>query len=156
MIAEARHEAAVTNGMPPSSGSCNLINRFVGGTLRGDDYLQLLIHLDHCPRCFDRVRSFPQQKRQELYALQNGLEEVVFEEPAADEESDQDEEEATMLVHENRPRLAEVRAELDSPEPVSRFQSCRKALGTGNESDRRRNREAEGEAVEPSRAGVRN
>ncbi len=121
MIPEARHEVAVTNGMPPSSGSCRLLDRFVGGILHGDDYLQLLIHLDHCPRCFDRVRSFPQQKRQELYALQDGLEEVVFEEPAADPEVDRDEEEATMLVHENRPRLAEVCTEQDFPEPSADF-----------------------------------
>lgn len=120
MISEARHEAAVTNGMPPLSGSCNLINSFVGGTLRGDDYLQLLFHLDHCPRCFHRVRSFPEQKRQELYALQNGLEEVEFE-PTADQETDHDEEEATMLAPENRPRLAEVRVELNSQSSSADF-----------------------------------
>ncbi|MFB3906348.1 MAG: hypothetical protein ACE15E_23130 [Acidobacteriota bacterium] len=128
MISEARREVAVTNGMPPLSGSCGLLDRFVGGTLRGDDYLQLLFHLDNCPRCFNRVRSFPEQKRQELYALENGLEEAVFEELAADQEADQDGEELTMLVHESRPRLAEVRTEQDLPSPPTDFSHAAKLL----------------------------
>ncbi len=113
MISEARHEVAVTSAMAPPGGSCKLLHWFVGGTLRGDDYLQLLFHLDHCARCFDRVRAFPQEKRRQLYALISGLEEGVLEEPEADQEADRDEEEAPMLIRENRPLQTEAREELD-------------------------------------------
>jgi hypothetical protein len=113
MISQVRYDVA-TSEMAPLGGSCGLLHRFVEGTLRGDDYLQLLFHLDHCPRCFDRVRSFPQQKRQQLYALKSGLEEVTLEDSLADP-ADDDDEELTMRVQEDPPRQTVVREPSNPP-----------------------------------------
>lgn len=115
MITEAGQRVELTGAGVRSTGLCGLLDSFVAGALGGNDYLELLFHLDECRRCYERVRSFPQEKRRELYALRGDLKEVVFEESPVVPPAGAGDEEVHMLAHENRTCVTETREEIGSP-----------------------------------------